>query len=1737
MTLQNSFRRSQTRRRSGTATSAHALLRRLAFKPRIEHLEDRLTPSGGALSLTVNGVTTPVTTTFGQSVTLAGSATGLSNPNTNNGDTIQINDTTSSTTITSTTLTVAHTTSTTGTFTKSTPTINAGAYTLVAHDATDATVTDSTPTDSLTVNAANTSVAVTPASPSVATNQAIKFTATVTNSSATGEKPTGSVQFEINGVNFGSPVNLPAEAAGSSASVVSGSTSFTTASGAHSITAVYTNTDGNFQTGTSGSTNPFTAGQLTPTTKVTYTGTITVTTAFHPFPTSITVAPLFGDLATGTVISWGSGGGAVTLVTTAAASEGATTVSVTPATGGGEPVGAVSNPLAFVGGSSQYGQAGVVATATVSSGASHPTTGGVLWSDVLNTNVGSVTLSANAPARSTTINTAPLPGALQVGQQLRFVASIKTSAAAAAGATSLTVNPLTQALQAGMQFGFPNNVTATVTATASVGATTVSVSALSGAIASGQTATDTVNTVTITGNQVTITQVILRAQAASGATTLLVNAIPYALASGTQLNFNGTVVTLSAGAAAGALQLSVNATSAALANGSTNQIPAGGTTLTVNPLTDPVAVGERLVFGVNTATVAVAASAGATTVTVNATTAAIPGGTVSEPTEVVLNTTAAAVGAETLSVRALNQAFVPTTITGNTGVGTGTGTIVPGSTLTFGLTNVKLEDVYDGDTATVPTGATVLHVTTPEGDKNPAQGFGGLFTALPAGAQLKFGNVVVTLAAAAPAFTSTIHVNPTTGAIAPGAGNSANPGDTTLYIQPLSAAIGSGTLTNAANKGATSFVVNDIGTSNILVGTVASVDNHGNPLFMLGAQTTISPIGFTEVNGSGVATLPIDLLHSLVLPGVVTSYKNNGQVASAPLASNIEAQYVDGALNAAFGIPPGVDTDPNYTPGPTSAPGRLFISADPTTTTIAASPAPGQFGVTETLTATVKNASPADILPPVGTVTFLDSYTQGGITTNTTLGTVTLSSGLFVTSLTRSGTTATVTLNGQVTSTEYNIQGASPSGYDGTFAVSITGANTFTYTVPNTLTTPATGTIQAFALGISSATATFKTTTLAGGNPTAVGHTITAIYNGDNTAPFPLPTSFPFRGQWLTSQAKGTLQVGADVTTGTLSANPGQIAVTSAAALSGATSLSVNALPAAIASGSTLTFGTTTVTLSAAAAAGATTLHVNATSAAIPSGAFADYNDNAPFGSSVTFVDTLASAGGTPHGGTVVFKDGTTVLGTTSVNIRGTAVLVINSLSVPASPHTITATFNGNGNFKASTSNTLTYTITPGASTTTITGPNSASSTTTFTVTGFTYNSGTGLVSVTVTGTLGTSNVMTIAGVTTPANGFNGIFDVNITGSNTFTYTVATGLAAPSTTGITATEFNPTPITVGQAFNLTASVVGQPGFTPTGTVVFVVETNNRDAVAGSTPHVTPFTIGTATLAGGIAVLSVPATGAGSIASEATAAGDGDGADVYELEAFYSGDTNYAHAHSTAISNTGPVAAGAGQLAIRDTVGAGFLETSPVVFPPIVSTDGAHGGITVIGRVRDGAENGKSVVGAPGSPATITPQTGGVGGHLKIFLDGTQFATSKGAPSTVLVNSESGHFQVTKSGIVTAGQHVLVVDYLGDGLDGYLPAGSITITFTESAVGAANNSLASTKGSVVFSTAPKSSTESTASSSTTSSQTKPSNTNGLSVLGVDQLFSSTSGTTQNTPRTLAGALSHGHSGDDWLTGPF
>jgi ELWxxDGT repeat protein len=92
-------------------------------------------------------------------------------------------------------------------------------------------------------------------------------------------------------------------------------------------------------------------------------------------------------------------------------------------------------------------------------------------------------------------------------------------------------------------------------------------------------------------------------------------------------------------------------------------------------------------------------------------------------------------------------------------------------------------------------------------------------------------------------------------------------------------------------------------------------------------------------------------------------------------------------------------------------------------------------------------------------------------------------------------------------------------------------------------------------------------------------------------------------------------------------------------------------------------------------------------------------------GQAVTFLDALTSAVGVPHGGVVTFKDGTKVIGTSAVDIRGKAGLITSALLASGNPHTITAIFGGNANFAPSTSNSVVYTITAGSNAATTARP------------------------------------------------------------------------------------------------------------------------------------------------------------------------------------------------------------------------------------------------------------------------------------------------------------------------------------------------------------------------------------------------------------------------------------------------
>ena len=77
------------------------------------------------------------------------------------------------------------------------------------------------------------------------------------------------------------------------------------------------------------------------------------------------------------------------------------------------------------------------------------------------------------------------------------------------------------------------------------------------------------------------------------------------------------------------------------------------------------------------------------------------------------------------------------------------------------------------------------------------------------------------------------------------------------------------------------------------------------------------------------------------------------------------------------------------------------------------------------------------------------------------------------------------------------------------------------------------------------------------------------------------------------------------------------------------------------------------------------------------------------FGQAVTFTATVspvAPAAGTPSG-TVTFKDGTTPLGTGTLNGAGVATFTTSTLAV--GHHNITAVYGGDASFNGSTSNSV----------------------------------------------------------------------------------------------------------------------------------------------------------------------------------------------------------------------------------------------------------------------------------------------------------------------------------------------------------------------------------------------------------------------------------------------------------------
>src|SRR5208283_4893964 len=182
------------------------------------------------------------------------------------------------------------------------------------------------------------------------------------------------------------------------------------------------------------------------------------------------------------------------------------------------------------------------------------------------------------------------------------------------------------------------------------------------------------------------------------------------------------------------------------------------------------------------------------------------------------------------------------------------------------------------------------------------------------------------------------------------------------------------------------------------------------------------------------------------------------------------------------------------------------------------------------------------------------------------------------------------------------------------------------------------------------------------------------------------------------------------------------------------------------------------------------------------------------------------SSSGTLASGLVTFDDGATSIGQGGIGAGGVATFSTTTLSVVASPHTISAVYNDDTNFAGSTSNSLTQAVTRNTTSTSLTSSTATSAfNTNVTFTATVSSSGTlasGLVTFDDgatsigTGTIGAGGVATFSTTTlsvvasphTIRAVYNGDTNFSATTSNSLTQAVTRNTTTTSLTSSTTTS-------------------------------------------------------------------------------------------------------------------------------------------------------------------------------------------------------------------------------------------------------------------------------------------------------------------------------------------------------------
>lgn len=621
-----------------------------------------------------------------------------------------------------------------------------------------------------------------------------------------------------------------------------------------------------------------------------------------------------------------------------------------------------------------------------------------------------------------------------------------------------------------------------------------------------------------------------------------------------------------------------------------------------------------------------------------------------------------------------------------------------------------------------------------------------------------------------------IAVSPTTGMI-----YASNSGATTMtVIQPNTVANLPWSLTTAG-----------VGDAYTLSGYTVWSTSNPNPSFTTAVQSSFSPISLpptvlyyqldrtygiwnqaTQTNVSGTNPGDYSLSLTNVSPGVHILY------------TYAEAADFDHSFYGAF--------SPAFNLSPISA--YVFFEASaPTTTALISSQNPASYGTRVTFIATVMPIG--DTAVPTGTVTFYNGATLLGTqmlnsSGEATYSTSSLTPGTYSITAVYSGDTSNNPSTSSVLSQVINPQ--APTVTVGNVSISYGTASAIltalvSYTgsgvaPPGALTFSVNGgsPVAATCTGTSSpltCTANYPTSSLAAGtyaivateassaNYSAAAGSSMLTVNAENTTTTVVSSVNPSQYmQSVTFTATVSLVAGTALPTGTVQFSIDGTNVSTPVTLSGGTASFTIA---------TLAVGLHTVTAAYTPNTGNLTGSSRSTgqrvgAVATSSTTLAVSPTTVMYGNTATFTAVVAPAFAT---GTVSFYEGSTLLGTASLDNTATAVLPSSTLS--AGVHNVTATYNGDPGVPASTSNTAQLIVTkrtaPGGGPAITVMVNDASRTTTQSNPPFTYSAAGQLVNGDSysTAIVGTPSYSTAVGTSV------GTYSITVSGLTSANYEIA----------------------------------------------------------------------------------------------------------------------------------------------------------------------------------------------------------------------------------------------------------------------------------------------------------------------------------------------------------------------------